>query len=181
MLKLNYDDFVLNLLIQVNQFSGRRIVSEIEIQKYKSAIYKKSIQDRIRILFQDSRQDFLETFNDYKDLISLIYKNDKMYIAMNPYITYEDLINRCRGYLPLNLLLLLTDTSIINHILANSVTDEMDEILYEYYSSELKLHEHRRELLISKVDEEDKIINGINSYIYEYEIKKLTKQNKNKY
>lgn len=102
---IGIEDLAANGLIEILKKSNRRFLSYEEIDKYGSEVVQilsENGEKAILILSRDRTADF---FRNYSDFFIEEEHSGKKGIALRENIKCEDLINKFRGYLALDVLL----------------------------------------------------------------------------
>lgn len=106
---LEETDLIINTLIEINKKENRRVIDIIDINNYKHLILEKAKEKNINIFFNNMIDTNIE------DYIYIVEDSKTKYVML-PWVTSEDLIEKFRGYLPLDLCVILCDKEIKENI-----------------------------------------------------------------
>ena len=128
---LNDADFVVNTMIAINRKEGRRIIDYQDVENYQNAINENFSKKEIHVIRYNC-----DVAKECEDDFSVIYK-DKNYYAMLPWISWEDLIYKYYGYLPINVACCFSSLENYQQLLKRSPKDlqRFSDIYEEFLTS----------------------------------------------
>ena len=120
------EDLVSNLIIESKLRYKKNYITYEELDKYINNLKKQTINKNIDLIFDVNRDKtylFLQLYSNF-----FVESDNRSKIILKNDVSEIDLINKFRGYLPFNLLLVMINDDIIKNSIIYEETIEKNKI-----------------------------------------------------